>query len=364
MGEIDMPTQSFIDFAQVRDALQFPAVLQHYGIAHQPDAEQLKISCPFHSPDQNPSCGVNTSKKAFNCFTCKSKGNILEFVALMEELDPQSMANLKTAAEIGLQIMGLNPADFRKAGQGAERPHKPSGGPQRTAKASDAAPAGKRRPESRTAPQATSGKPDPAIKTARRTNPVLDVDLTLDPDHSFFEDHGISVAAVDAFGLGHCTRGIMRNRICIPIHNEHGELVAYSGRWPDDEIPEKEPRYKLPKQFYKSLVLYNLHRAKELGGRHLTLVEGFWSAMRLHLAGIPCVACFGSSVSDDQAALIAASGFRYVTVIFDGDDGGRSGIDQALPVLGRHVYVRTIELEDGVKPDSMPETIVASLKPS
>ncbi len=31
------------------------------------------------------------------------------------------------------------------------------------------------------------------------------------------------------FGLGSASRGLMKGRIAIPIHNENGELVAYAG---------------------------------------------------------------------------------------------------------------------------------------
>lgn len=86
---------------------------------------------------------------------------------------------------------------------------------------------------------------------------------------------GLSRAIVETFGLGVCpetSRSIMKARLCIPIHNPQGELVAYAGRWLGDEVPEGELRYKLPEGFRKSLVLYNLHRVA--GAHHLVVVEG------------------------------------------------------------------------------------------
>ena len=50
----------------------------------------------------------------------------------------------------------------------------------------------------------------------------------------------------------------MAGRVCIPIHNTAGELVAYAGRWPG-EPPEGVERYLLPKKFEKSRVLFNLN---------------------------------------------------------------------------------------------------------
>lgn len=356
-----MTNSGFIDFAKTREALDFPIVLQHYRIETTGTGAQLKARCPFHAPDNKPSCGINTDKKAFNCFSCHTKGNILEFVALMEDLDPANMAELKQAAEVGLEaIMGLDPADFRKGGLSAQKPQKGSGRTKRAAKAMGPALGDKRRTAGRTAPQAAPEKSDSV-----RENPILELELTLDPEHAFFAEREIDPEAVATFGLGYCARGMMKNRIAIPIHNERGELVAYAGRWSDDQPPDDKERYKLPKRFFKSLVLYNLHRAKQIGGRHVVLVEGYWSTMRLHLAGIPCVSCMGTSVSTDQAELIKASGFRFVTVIFDGDQSGLDGLDISLPILGKAgLYARAVILDDGVKPDTMSENIVASLKPS
>lgn len=44
------------------------------------------------------------------------------------------------------------------------------------------------------------------------------------------------------------------------IHTEGGELIAYSGHWVDNNLPEDTSRYELPKVFEKARVLFNLHR--------------------------------------------------------------------------------------------------------
>ena len=65
-----------------------------------------------------------------------------------------------------------------------------------------------------------------------------------------------------------------------------GELIAHSGRWASDELPEDVPRYLLPKGFEKSKVLHNLHRVLEKGSDTVVIVEGFWSVLRLSLIHI------------------------------------------------------------------------------
>ena len=92
----------------------------------------------------------------------------------------------------------------------------------------------------------------------------------------------------------------MAGRVVVPIHNEKGELIAYAGR----SIDDAEPRYKLPADFKKSLVLFNLHRAKGQG--RVVLVEGFFGTMKVHQAGFPSVlGLMGSSLSEEQEKLLA-----------------------------------------------------------
>ena len=157
----------------------------------------------------------------------------------------------------------------------------------------------------------------------------------------------------------------MQGRICFPIHNAKGELIAYSGRWADEDLPEDIPRYLLPKGFEKSKVLYNLHRvlekAKEKGSDTVVIVEGFWSVLRLHSKDIPCVSTFGDSVSEAQAELLVQHGVKNVILIYDGDEGGRIGTRSSLPILAKRLFARTVALEDDVKPDTMSDEIMDTL---
>jgi DNA primase len=121
----------------------------------------------------------------------------------------------------------------------------------------------------------------------------------------------------------------MAGRICIPIHNAHGELVAYVGRslCEPDELPAGEEKYKLPGGFHKALELWNLHRVRHC--KHLILVEGYFGAMRLHGLRLPAVALMGSSLSDEQVALLRehCPALRFVTVMLDGGEVGQKAVD-------------------------------------
>jgi DNA primase len=133
--------------------------------------------------------------------------------------------------------------------------------------------------------------------------------------------------------------------------------VAYAGRWPG-EPPEGEGKYKLPVGFHKSLVVFNLHRAKaQAKDAGLIVVEGFFDAMRLHAAGFPnVVALMGSAMSEAQEALIVSTvgPDGKVILMLDEDDAGWKGREDALMRLSRRVYVKVIGLgEEGRQPDTM-----------
>lgn len=65
----------------------------------------------------------------------------------------------------------------------------------------------------------------------------------LDPEHPYLSERGLTKEAIKEFGLGYCSRGLFKDWIVIPVHNENGELVAYAGRWPGEDWPEGEDKY-------------------------------------------------------------------------------------------------------------------------
>ncbi len=342
-----MARSGFLDFTAIRNDTGFQTVLDYYQLTpERPGDKQVKINCPFHD-DASPSCSINLDKGIFNCFGCSAEGNVIDFIRNMESLGEKETFK---AALKALEIIGANADDYRKSGSG-------SGKAQNGRKSAKAA-----------KPIQKSSKPVEQSKKAildatddgktPAANPVIDVSLTLNHEHEFLATRNVSPELAAEFGLGHCRTGIMKNRIAIPIHNPSGKLVAYIGRYASDELPKGQIKYKLPKGFEKSLELFNLHRAAAMGKSYVVIVEGIWSTLRLHDAGVPTVALLGTSISDRQAALLAAAGFRHAILILDGDEAGREATPAALTVLSQIVYTKTVILPEGVKPDTMEDSIV------
>jgi DNA primase len=201
------------------------------------------------------------------------------------------------------------------------------------------------------------------METTPPQNKPLGFRLTFEPDHPYLSTRGIAPELALRFGLGVCVYGGMTGRLCIPIENVEGKLVAYAGRWTGEtaDLPAGEEKYKLPKGFHKSLELFNLHRVKAC--RHLYVVEGYFGAIRLHGERVPAVALMGSSMSEAQVALLRehCPALRFVSVMLDGDEAGRNASEVVASRLAKHWWTRIVELPDGTQPDTVKLDVLEEL---
>jgi DNA primase len=338
----------YIYFRFVKANASFEALLQRYGIETKGTGDERSALCPFHD-EAKPSFKVNLRKGGFHCFGCGAKGNVLDFVAKLERCD------LREAAVIVAQASGIG---LSERTEGAE-----------TSRSGRKGAKGRKRPETaHTAPQAATGarnEAPPAQETADKPqacaerNPPLSFRLNLDPEHPYLRGR-LSSSLIQHFELGYCDRGLMKGRIAILIHDDDGELVAYAGRWADDEVPKDVEKYLLPPKFRKSLVLFNLSRLLR-PIEHVVVVEGFFGAMRLHGLEVPVVALMGSSIAEAQVVLLRDAGVVRVSLMLDGDDPGRAAALVMLPVLARSFFVRTFDLPEGEQPDTVDEVVLREL---
>src|SRR5579859_2273932 len=91
----------WIDFKELRANLNFEDVLRHYGVEVKRRGEQHHGFCPLPNHDgkkNSPSFSANLTRGIFQCFGCKAKGNILDFAALMERVDPNNSVAFRDVA--------------------------------------------------------------------------------------------------------------------------------------------------------------------------------------------------------------------------------------------------------------------------
>ena len=74
------------DFAAVKRAISLEAMLHHYQIRGlRRHRDQLQGCCPIHRGRRGDSFRVHLTKNIFQCFACQAHGNVLDFVAAMEQ---------------------------------------------------------------------------------------------------------------------------------------------------------------------------------------------------------------------------------------------------------------------------------------
>jgi len=144
------------------------------------------------------------------------------------------------------------------------------------------------------------------------------------------------------------------DRLMFPIFDVAGHPVGFGGRI----LGDGEPKYLNSADsdvFSKRKLLYGLNWAKQAvrKAERLIIVEGYFDAIRLMLAGIAeVVAPMGTALTEQQAALIRKY-TKNVFLLYDSDQAGlkatfRSG-DELLSI---GASARVITLPDGEDPDT------------
>lgn len=216
---------TWVSFKQIKADVAIEQVLQRYGVRLRRIGGELRGSCPLPthtSRRSRDSFSVSVSRNVWSCRSqsCmqarggKAGGNILDLVALMEG------CSLRDAALRLQDWSGTIP-------------------PRRQVPLDDAA-------------------------TSTPNAPLRFTLQHVDPRHPYLASRGLAAETIRTFGVGfYRGSGFLRGRIVIPIHDEHGALIAYAGR----AIDGHEPKYRFPTGFRKSLVLFNLHRVLKTGAR-------------------------------------------------------------------------------------------------
>lgn len=319
-------------------------VLRRYGFLDRlTDKGEGKLvgPCPIHGSTDRGSTAfhVDCNRDLWHCFSqCRTErgkggGGVLELVMLVENCTVREAAEkLGAWFEVTFERRGRDAVDDAKRAKVSQE---------------------------NTADTAVATHPS---RSDSLVNPPLERPLrSLNQDHPYLFERGLTVPTITTFGLGFCTRGLMRGRVAIPIHDEHGELIAYAGRALDQEQAAKEGKYKLPKNFAKNHVLFNLNRAREHGQQGLIVVEGFFDVMKVHQAGFSnVVGLMGSTLSDQQEQLLLTYTDR-LTLMLDGDDAGTTCLREFYRRLRRRLFLKEIHLDAGEQPDSLSEEQIRRL---
>jgi DNA primase len=311
MTAVRGPSEGWVDFRAVKEAVSMEAILRYYQVPNlRRQRDQLQGRCPIHRGERDDSFRASLSKNVFQCFACQAHGNVMDFVAAMERCSVREAA-FKAQEWFGIDghcgLSGALPSSARIERQ--------------------------------------------LVREKEGVNRPLRFALTgVNHTHPYLAQRGVDRAAAVEFGIGFYSRpGLMSGRVVIPIHNEHGQVVAYAARAVDGRMP----KYKLPGGFHKSLELYNLHRAMATGSPTVIVVEGYFGCVRVHQAGLPwVVALMGSSLSLEQEKVLVER-FEQVILMLDGDDAGRVATQTIRAKLRQKCDVLTAAVSGGAQPDQL-----------
>lgn len=324
----------YVKFAEIKEKITFEQILSQYGLGEfRQEKDSLIGRCPIHKGRFNPNqFHINLTRKLWNCFgDCKRGGNILDFVALMEGLNPDDKDDLH---KTGLIIKSWFPEIIGQSD--------PS-------------------PERRETKQRKEREETPATIEQDGVK-VLTFKLKTDPTHQYLKNRGLTAETIKYFELGFASKGIMRNRIAIPIYDDQGYLLFYTGRAVGDE---QKPRYFIPEGSSKSEVVFNLNRAIQEGNSSdpLIIVEGFFPVFWLFQNGYRrAVSLMGSSMSDAQEALLLKNGKAFYLML-DNNEAGKKGTYKIAHNLITKALVRIIMLPneqpqpDHLTPDQLKKLL-------
>jgi DNA primase len=327
----------------------------------------FKALCPFHQ-EKTPSFMVSPSRQTFHCFGCGVGGSVFRFVMDYEHVDFPSAVR-KLAARSGITIvekrgaadeerqyetrrtllkLHAEAAEWfhenlvkREVGEPARKYLKQRGITAEIAKRWqlgyapdewDAFGSWARARGYDARDLITSG----LVRTKDETDSDQNQTSNLKPQTSY-----------DRF----------RGRIMFPIHNDVGEVIAFSGRLLKDE--EGAAKYLNSPEtplFRKGNVLFGLHKTKRalIEANCAIVCEGQIDLSSLFDAGITnVVAPQGTAFTENQARILKRF-VDEVVLCFDSDAAGAKAAERSLDALLQNdLIVRVVELPRGEDPDSL-----------
>lgn len=262
--------------------------------------------CPLHNGDNDSSFCVFPKTNSYYCFSCGKSGNIINFVADLENISYMEAVEM-LAKEANIDI--ASDKDFQR--------------------------------------QKTLYEKNQAIAYKCYQKQAVCIDYLT-------EKRGLTKETSDAFYLGYnSTNG---KAIVIPLHDKYGRIIGFAKRNLD-----KFPKYVNSKNnelYNKSDYLFNEYRATSMLNKtkRLYIVEGYMDCMSAHQQGLACVAYCGSELTKGHILavkeMLKHNPKAIVMYAPDNDDTGQSKISRVWDKfieLAPNVQVRVVKMPNGQK---------------
>ncbi len=314
--------------------------------------------CPFHK-EKSPSFHVSPQRQNYHCFGCGAGGSVFRFLMEYENLDfPSAVRRLADRANIPVveEVGGAEEDGSFQIRKRLLKLHAEAAGwfhqnLLRTKAGAEARDYLKSRGFGKEtavgwkigfAPDAWAAFTDWAVKSGYTERELLSSGLVKPRD----EDHP-ERGFYDRF----------RGRIMFPICNEQGEVIAFSGRILNPDVPGgkyiNSPETPL---FTKGSVLFGLHRSKRpiIEAGSAVVCEGQLDLIRIFESGVENVlAPQGTAFTQKQARVIKRLAGEAI-LCFDSDGAGQKAAERSFAaLLAENMNVRVAEMPPGEDPDSL-----------
>jgi DNA primase len=325
---------------QIRSRLNLVDVVQQHVRLRKQGREHWGV-CPFHQ-EKTPSFHVNEQKQSWYCFSCQRGGDLFTFVQEIEKTDFMGALRI-LADQAGVDLP-------ERSGQAQQRSHQrrrllelnrlaaryyehvlwslPAGEP------------GRQLLERREVDE----------ETARRFGLGYapgGANLT-----AYLRKREQSMQDAGDAGLVRGGRDFFQQRLVVPIRDQQGRVLAFTGRTVVDGEPRKYVNTPETPAYSKGRVLFALDLARntiqERG--HAVLMEGQFDVIVSHRFGVTnAIASSGTALTGDQLTLLR----RFtdeVVLMFDNDRAGHAAAQKAIELAQQGVKVAQIE-GDAKDPD-------------
>src|SRR5437016_7297185 len=345
-----MPSVKQDAVQEIKDRLDLADLVSEH-LRLQKAGRDLKGLCPFHQ-EKTPSLYVSPEKQLWHCYGCQKGGDHFTFIQDIEHVDFRGA--LRLLAEKTGVVLEESP------GAGRQRELK------RTISKLNRLAAQYFHHillENAAGQRALIQLESRGVTRASMTDFQLGFAPAGQPKDNLvrlLRKHGATDGEMQEAGLAIKPDGggelwdRFRQRIIIPIHDEHGELVAFGGRVIDDSAQPKYLNTSQTALYDKGRTLFNLHRARksihEL--KHAVLMEGYFDAITASQANVPnVVTTSGTALTEHQVRLLKRE-TQELLLAFDRDDAGMNATQRAIELASKSgIYIKVVRVPQGKDPD-------------
>ena len=306
--------------------------------------------CPFHN-DHSPSLIISPEKQIFNCFTCRTGGNVFSFVMKYENVsfaEAVSIVAKKVGFNLKNDVFVKSENKYSKDYEIYEYAMKYYLNNINT----------------------TDGSKAREYLLKRGINETIIKEFKLgysgsskDTFYKLATNKGWDIETLNKLGLinkvNENVYDTFINRVVIPIENLKGEVVGFTGRiFNGEDNTAKYLNTKETEIFKKSSLLFNYHNAKNYirDRKSVIVVEGNMDAIKMSAKGFKnVVALMGVALSKEQIDILKRLKVPVILMLDNDNAGEEATIKNGEFLINSGVDTKVVRLSGAKDPDEYLE---------